>query len=115
MFPSDDPTDIPTFGIAAVLFGPLFSALIAMIIGVPIAVGIALFIAIYARRRLATLLGGIVDLLAAVPSLVYGMWGLYSWIPRTRGFQSWPSEYFGWLPFLHNRTAPKPASSDRAC
>lgn len=104
-FPSDDPSDVPTFGIAALIFGTVVSALIAMIIGVPIAVGIALFIAHYAKRRMATLLGGVVDLLAAVPSLVFGMWGLYFLVPNTRGFQSWLSEYFGWLPFLHNRTA----------
>jgi phosphate transport system permease protein len=104
-FPSDDPTDIPTFGVAALFFGTVVSSLIAIIIGVPIAVGIALFIAHYAKRRIATLLGGIVDLLAAVPSLVFGMWGLYFLVPSTRGFQSWLSQYFGWLPFLHNRTA----------
>ena len=104
-FPSDGPTDVPTFGFAALLFGTLASSVIAMLVGVPIAVGIALFISHYARRRIATLLGGVVDLLAAVPSLVYGMWGLYFLVPRTRGFQSWLSEYFGWLPFLHNRTA----------
>ncbi|SDO44545.1 phosphate ABC transporter membrane protein 1, PhoT family [Nakamurella panacisegetis] len=104
-FPSDDPSDIPTWGIAALLFGTVVSALIAIVIGVPIAIGIALFIAHYAKRRLATLLGGVVDLLAAVPSLVFGMWGLYFLVPSTRGFQSWLSEYFGWLPFLHNRTA----------
>jgi phosphate transport system permease protein len=104
-FPSDDPTDVPTFGIAAIFFGTVVSAFIAMIIGVPIAIGIALFISLYAKRRMATALGGVIDLLAAVPSLVFGMWGLYFLVPSTRGFQSWLSEYFGWLPFLHNRTA----------
>jgi len=104
-FPSDAPTDIPTFGMAALFFGTVVSSLIAMVIGVPVAVGIALFIAHYARRRLATVLGGAIDLLAAVPSLVFGMWGLYFLVPSTRGFQSWLSQYFGWLPFLHNRTA----------
>lgn len=105
LFPSDDPADVPTFGIAAIFFGTAVSAFIAMVIAVPIAIGIALFISLYAKRRLATVLGGTVDLLAAVPSLVFGMWGLYFLVPSTRGFQSWLSEYFGWLPFLHNRTA----------
>ena len=105
LFPSDDPTDVPTFGIAAIFFGTVVSAFIAMFIGVPIAIGIALFIALYAKRRMATALGGMIDLLAAVPSLIFGMWGLYFLVPSTRGFQSWLSEYFGWLPFLHNRTA----------
>lgn len=91
--PQSDP---PIFGIAALLFGTLASSLIAMVIGVPIAIGIALFISHYAPRRVATVLGGIVDLLAAVPSLVYGMWGLYFLIPKTQGFQSWLNQYFGW-------------------
>lgn len=98
-------SETPIFGVAALFFGTVVSAFLAMLIGVPIAIGIALFIAHYAQRRFATILGGIVDLLAAVPSLVFGMWGLYFLIPRTEGFQSWLSTYFGWLPFLHNRTA----------
>ncbi len=95
----------PNFGMAAVFFGTLVSSVIAMVIGVPIAVGVAMFISHYARRRAATVLGALVDLLAAVPSLVFGMWGLYFLIPNTQGFQMWLSTYFGWLPFLENRTA----------
>ena len=95
--PAADP---PLFGVAALLFGTLMSSLIAMIIGVPVAIGIALFIAHYAKRRLATTLGAIVDLLAAVPSLVFGMWGLYFLIPKTQGFQKWLTDYFGWIPLF---------------
>jgi phosphate transport system permease protein len=95
----------PIFGMAAILFGTIVSSLIAVAIGVPIAIGIALFISQYAPRQMATTLGAIVDLLAAVPSLVFGMWGLYFLIPRTQGFQMWLSEYFGWIPIFHNRYA----------
>ncbi|HEY5879357.1 MAG TPA: phosphate ABC transporter permease subunit PstC [Nakamurella sp.] len=95
----------PVFGMAAVFFGTVMSAFIAMFIGVPIAIGIALFISHYATRRAATTLGAVVDLLAAVPSLVFGMWGLYFLIPETKGFQSWLSEYFGWIPLFGNTTA----------
>jgi len=90
---------------AAVFFGTVMSAFIAMLVGVPVAVGIALFISHYASRRAATTLGAIVDLLAAVPSLVFGMWGLYFLIPETKGFQAWMSEYFGWIPLFDNTTA----------
>jgi len=93
------------FGMAAVFFGTVMSAFIAMIVGVPVAIGIALFISHYASRRAATTLGAIVDLLAAVPSLVFGMWGLYFLIPETKGFQAWMSEYFGWIPLFGNTTA----------
>ncbi len=90
----------PVFGIAALLFGTLTSSLIAMILGVPIAVGIALFISHYAARRMATALGAVVDLLAAVPSLVFGMWGLYFLVPKTQGFQKWLADYFSWIPLF---------------
>lgn len=90
------------FGIAALAFGTLTSAIIAMLIGVPIAIGIALYISHYAPRRLATLLGGLIDLLAAVPSLVFGMWGLYLLIPKTRGLQAWLNDYFGWTYLFDN-------------
>jgi len=97
--------DPPIFGMAAILFGTVVSSAIAVLIGVPIAVGVALALAHYLRRRWAAVLGGLVDLLAAVPSLVFGMWGLYFLIPNTKGFQQWLSEYFSWIPLLHNRTA----------
>ncbi len=90
----------PNFGIAALFFGTVVSSLIAMLIGVPIAIGIALFIAHYSSRRVSTFLGGVVDLLAAVPSLVFGMWGLYFLIPETVGFQKWLTDYFGWIPLF---------------
>jgi phosphate transport system permease protein len=91
------------FGVAALLFGTLMSATIAMVVGVPIAIGIALFISHYASRRMATTLGAIVDLLAAVPSLVFGMWGLYFFIPKTKGFQAWLADYFSWIPLFDAR------------
>ncbi|AZI59042.1 phosphate ABC transporter permease subunit PstC [Nakamurella antarctica] len=90
----------PLFGIAALLFGTVVSSVIAMLIGVPVAIGIALFIAHYSSRRVSTFLGGIIDLLAAVPSLVFGMWGLYFLIPQTTGFQKWLTDYFGWIPLF---------------
>ena len=80
--PDDDP---PVFGMAALLFGTLMSSGIALLIGVPIAIGIALFISHYSSKRVGAVLAGVVDLLAAVPSLIFGMWGLYFLIPQTRG------------------------------
>jgi phosphate transport system permease protein len=94
----------PVFGMAALLFGTIVSSLIAMVIGVPIAIGIALFISQYASRRLATVLGGLVDLLAAVPSLIFGMWGLYFLVPSTTGFQKWLTDYFSWIPLFATST-----------
>lgn len=100
--PQGDP---PVFGMAAILFGTVISALIAVALGVPIAIGVALALTQYVRRRWAGVIGGLIDLLAAVPSLVFGMWGLYFLIPHTRGLQQWLSDYLGWIPLLRNETA----------
>ena len=66
----------PRFGIAALAFGTLLSSLLALVMALPIALGVALFISHYAPRRFAGPLGFTVDLLAAVPSVVYGLWGI---------------------------------------
>ena len=62
--------------IGPLIFGTLLSAVIALIIALPLSIGIALFISHYAPRKLATGLGYIVDLLAAVPSIIFGLWGM---------------------------------------
>jgi len=98
-FPDDNP---PRFGIAALLFGTLMSALIAMVIAVPVGVGIALFIAFYAPRPLASTLAFITDLLAAVPSIIFGLWGLQVLMPNMTGTAQWLDDYLGWIPLFNN-------------
>ncbi|HEX3811315.1 MAG TPA: phosphate ABC transporter permease subunit PstC [Mycobacteriales bacterium] len=93
----------PTFGIAALLMHTIITGLLAMVIAVPVAIGIALFINFYAHRRLAGALGYIVDLLAAVPSIVYGLFGITLLAPHLHGLVRWLSKYFGWTGFLHYR------------
>jgi phosphate transport system permease protein len=88
--------DPPVFGIAVLLYGTVVSSVIAMVIAVPVAIGIALFISHYAPRRLAAPLAYIVDLLAAVPSIVYGLWGALYLVPHLQGLTSWLDTYFGW-------------------
>lgn len=88
------------FGIGALAAGTLVSSVLALIMAVPIAVGTALFIAQYAPRRLAQLLGYIVDLLAAVPSVIYGLWGLIFLVPAMAGLQSWLHNYLGFIPIF---------------
>ena len=64
--------------VGKLLFGTVFAAVIALVIAVPFALGIALFIAIYAPRRLAVPVAYVIDLLAAVPSVVFGLWGAFT-------------------------------------
>ncbi|MCQ4084589.1 phosphate ABC transporter permease subunit PstC [Streptomyces sp. RB6PN25] len=86
----------PVFGIAVLAYGTIVSSIIAMVIAVPVAIGIALFISHYAPRRLAGALAYVVDLLAAVPSIVYGLWGALYLVPRMQGLTAWLNEYLGW-------------------
>ena len=85
-----------SFGIAVLAFGTVVSALIAMIIAVPVSIGVALFISHYAPRRMAQALGYVIDLLAAVPSIVYGLWGALFLVPHMLGVNAWLNQYFGW-------------------
>ncbi|WP_460520651.1 phosphate ABC transporter permease subunit PstC [Humibacter antri] len=86
--------------VGPLVWGTLFSALIALVLGTPVAIGIALFISHYAPRRLASVLGYLVDLLAAVPSVVFGLWGIFIIRPFIIPFQDWLSQYLGWIPLF---------------
>ncbi|GAA2048014.1 MULTISPECIES: phosphate ABC transporter permease subunit PstC [Streptomyces] len=86
----------PVFGIAVLLFGTVVSSVIAMTLAVPVAIGIALFISHYAPRRLAGIIGYVVDLLAAVPSIIYGLWGALFLVPHMTGLFDWLDRFFGW-------------------
>ena len=100
-----DPTEIEgERGLVAyvwpLLFGTVLAAVIALLVATPIAVGIALFISHFAPRRLAQGLGYLVDLLAAVPSIVYGIWGitvLSNWMKPVYG---WLAENLGFIPLF---------------
>jgi phosphate transport system permease protein len=96
-FPDPSTTGGPSvFGIAALAFHTAVTAVIAMVIAVPVAVGIALFITYYAPRRLASALGYVVDLLAAVPSIVFGLWGLFFLAPNLTGVAMFLDRWLGW-------------------
>jgi phosphate transport system permease protein len=86
----------PVFGIAVLAFGTVVSAIIAMALAVPVAVGIALFITHYAPRKLGGPIAYVIDLLAAVPSIVYGLWGAIVLVPHLNGLFGWLDHYFGW-------------------
>ncbi|OIV36906.1 phosphate ABC transporter permease subunit PstC [Mangrovactinospora gilvigrisea] len=101
-----DPNGLkPVFGVAALVVGTVLSSIVAMVIAVPVGVGVALFISHYAPRRLAQLLGWVVDLLAAVPSVVYGLWGTLFLVPKMMGIHTWLGSYLGWVP-VFNQSQP---------
>jgi phosphate ABC transporter permease protein PstC len=97
-----DPDDTPAqFGVGILAYGTLVASVIALVIAVPVALGVAMFIAFYAPRRIATPLGVLVDLLAAVPSVVYGLWGLLFLVNYSEDLQTFIAKYFGWTHVLN--------------
>ncbi len=81
-------------------FGTVWAALLALIMAVPLSIGIALFISHYAPRRIAQALGYVIDLLAAVPSVVFGLWGITVLAPAVTPLYTWLTDNLGWLPFF---------------
>jgi phosphate transport system permease protein len=92
----------PRFGILDMLWATVVTSVIAMIIAVPLGVAVALFLTQYAPRRLAGPAAATIDLLAAVPSIVYGFWGLTIAGQYFTPIQQFMSKVFGWIPFFRD-------------
>lgn len=88
------------FGVAALLLGTILVGLTAISIALPLSLGTALYISEYSPRSIRRGLISIVDLMAAVPSVVYGLWGFFLLQPNIIGFSRWVSDYFGWIPLF---------------
>ena len=86
--------------VAPLVFGTLLAAVIALLVATPLAVAIALFIGYYAPRRMAQGLGYLVDLLAAIPSIVYGFWGIFWLAPKLVPFYEWLERNLGFIPLF---------------
>ena len=86
--------------IAPLAFGTVLAALIAILIAVPMAVAVALFISHFAPKPVADTLSYLVDLLAAIPSIVYGLWGIAVLGPASVGLTEWLADNLGFIPFF---------------
>lgn len=92
--------DRAAFGIAAVMTGTVMIALVAVAASLPVSLGASLFIVEVAPPRVRSLLVAMVDLMAAVPSVVYGIWGLTFFQARVIGLSRWLSSWLEWIPFF---------------
>ena len=89
------------FGALPFIYGTLVSSLLALIIAVPLAVGAALFATEVCPRGLRGLLSFMVELLAAIPSVIYGLWGIFVLAPLLRNFvEPWLARTLGWTGFF---------------
>jgi phosphate transport system permease protein len=88
------------FGVAALLPFSGYVAVIALAIAVPAGFAAALYISEYAPDRLRRPLIAVVDVLAAIPSIVFALWGLIFLMPHILGLEGWIGKYFGWIPIF---------------
>src|SRR3954447_23926816 len=96
------------FGAWPLVVGTLITSAIALLIGVPIAVATALYVVELCPARLKGALTIMVELLAAVPSVVYGLWGIYVLIPKLLPAEKWFADTFHWIPFIGGGTVAGP-------
>jgi len=85
------------FGTLPTIIGTLVKAFIALLIAVPISIGSAMFISFYVPKRLRPIISYPVELLAGIPSIVFGLWGLFVMVPVIRSLQIWLKANFGWF------------------
>lgn len=89
------------FGALPFIFGTLMSSFLALVIAVPISVGMALYVSEIAPKKVGRIIGFFVEMLAAIPSIVYGLWGLFVLAPFLKDYvQPFLQKYLGWLPFF---------------
>jgi len=94
--------------VGPLVFGTILVAALALLLAFFISIGIALFISHYAPKKLATALSTVVDLLAAIPSVIYGLWGGIILVPAIYPFWNWVSTYLGWIPIFSGPAANPP-------
>jgi len=85
---------------APLIYGTVLAAILALLFAVPVSLGVALFISHFAPRRLAQGLGYAVDLLAAIPSVVYGLWGIFFLAPQVKPAYAWLADHLSFIPFF---------------
>lgn len=103
-----------TLGISAVLVGTFSVAMVALVIAFPLALATGLYISEYAPVRLRATLVSLVDLMAAVPSIVYGLWGFFLIQPHASELALLLQRHFGWIPFFAVDADPNAAIWDRS-
>ncbi len=96
------------YGALPLVVGTLITAALALVIGVPVAVSVALFLTELCPRRLRGSLTVLVDLLAAVPSVVYGLWAFYFLIPKLKPAEQWFADTFHFVPFVATENVAGP-------
>lgn len=92
----------PEYGIAGMLYGSLLLAVIALVIAVPVSLFLAVFMVFMAPAKLSKILTNLIDLMAAIPSVIIGLWAFYVLVPPAEEWQQLLNHYLGWIPLFAN-------------
>ena len=95
-------TDPPTAGIWGMLYGSVLLAVIGLAIGVPASILLSIFIVFLAPQKIAKILTNLIDLMAAIPSVILGLWAFYILNPPADEWQKLLNQYLGWIPIFQN-------------
>lgn len=90
------------YGIWGMLYGSVLLAVIGLVIAVPASLLLSVFVVFIAPRRVSVVLVNLIDLMAAVPSVIIGLWAFYVLAPPAEGWQAWLSSVLGWIPVFAN-------------
>lgn len=89
------------FGALPFIFGTVVTSIIALVLATPLAIGSALFVSEYAPRWLGAPIAFLVELLVAIPSVAYGIWGVFVLVPFMRDWvEPWLQDKLGWIPII---------------
>ena len=89
-----------SFGVAAMLVGSVIIAVMAMVFALPFVIATSLFLEYYIGKKLRAVLVSILDLMAAIPSIIYGLWGYLVLMPHAAGWAATINKYLGWIPIF---------------
>ncbi|MCB9382030.1 MAG: phosphate ABC transporter permease subunit PstC [Acidimicrobiaceae bacterium] len=96
------------YGVLSYIWGTVYTSVIALVLAVPVSLGIAIYITQVAPNWLRKVMTYVIDLLAVVPSVVFGLWGILVFAPHVLGFYKWLSRTFDGWPVLGNIFGPNP-------
>lgn len=88
------------------VFGTIWASLLSMLLAIPIGIAVALFISHFSSSKLRSVFGFVIDMLAAVPSVVFGLWGILVFAPIMNSLYQWLAKNLGWFPLFSGNPVP---------
>jgi len=91
------------YGALPFLIGTFITALLSVFLSLPLSIGTSLFLSDYVKGNFSNIISSLIDLLASIPSVVYGLWGLFMLVPYIRILENWLFKYAGFIPLFNSK------------